>query len=432
MTVPQVFCHHTSTATAASDVDSACKAASFNLRQEASVERDRKLAIWGAGMIGRGFVAELFQRAGYELILVDTDPGLVSQLRAEGGYRIINTRGDAPGEIEKVTRYRSFLSSDPVLIEEFSAISLLAVCVSMPAFEATARTIAAGLQFRAAAAPEYPLDVLLCGTVRQGAAIFEKFLDRFLSDRTRTYVRDNVGFVDTLVIRMGIEPGPDLMKSEPLAIVTNGFPFMPADKLAFKGPDPDVTGLLLTDRIAAEETRKFYTYNMVNALLGYMGHRNGYWFANQALEDPDIGHVTAGALEEVSRALSREFGFTTREMDEWNEQVLFDVGNPFLRDTTARLASDPINQLSRNDTLTGAALLCRRNGVPPLNLATGMAYAFLFAAPDDGQATEIQAFIAQGDIEAAVRHYCGLEQEPEIVDMVASVYQEALQMQERK
>ncbi len=395
------------------------------------MDLDRKLAIWGAGKVGRGFVAELFQRAGYELIFVDTDADLVAQLRAAGGYRIIKARADAPVEIEKVTRYRSFLSSDPVLIEEFSAISLLAVCVPLPAFEATARTLAAGLHFRAAVAPDDPLDVLICGNVRKGAAIFQSRLDRFLSDRTRTYVRNKVGFVDTIVIRMAIEPDPDLVRSEPLALVTNGYPFMPADKLAFKGLAPEAAGLLLTERMAAEETRKFHTYDTVSGLLGYMGHRNGYSFAHQALEAPEIRDVALGALKEVSSALTLECGFSLEEMEDWNEQVLFDLGNRLLCDTTARLAFGPIDRLSRDDTLTGAALLCRRNGVSPSNLAIGVAHAFLFSAPLDSQAAEIQAFIAQRDIEAAVRYYCGLEQEPDIVELVASVYHQEC-LRERK
>ena len=132
--------------------------------------------------------------------------------------------------------------------------------------------------------------------MRQGAAIFKSCLDRFLSDEPARTFGDNVGFVDTLVIRMGSSPTRISSNPSPWRIVTNGFPFMPADKLAFKGPDPDVTGLLLTERMAAEETRKFYTYDMLNALLGYMGHRYGYRFAHQALEDPEIGHVRRARL----------------------------------------------------------------------------------------------------------------------------------------
>ncbi len=395
------------------------------------MNRDRKVAIWGAGKIGRGFVAELFQRAGYELILVDTDSALINRLRAEAQYRIIKTHPDGSGEIEKVTRYRSFLASDPVLVEEFSAISLLAVCVPGSAFAAAARGIAAGLQLRAASAPDDPLDILLTGNLRRPAATFKKYLDDFLSDRTRTYVHNKVGFVDTVVIRM-FEPSVDLTRREPLTIVTNGFPFMPVDKLAFKGPPPtDVDGLLLTETINAEQARKHATCETLQALLGHIGQSHGHWYAHEALGDPAIHRIVSGALREASQALILEYTFTEEEMDEWVAQVLLDAGNPFVRYRTAQLATHPIKDVSRDGPLTGTALMCRGRGVIPKNLATGMAHAFLSADSGAPQAAEIQQCIAQKGVEAAVRQFCGLDEEPELVDLVTTIYKE-VSLQERK
>jgi len=395
------------------------------------VNRDRKLAIWGAGKIGRGFIAELFQRAGYELIFVDTDPALISRLRAEAEYRIIKTHPDGSGEIEKVTRYRSFLASDPVLVEEFSAISLLAVCVPESAFASVARRIAACLQLRAASAPDDPLDILLTGNLRRPAATFKKCLDDFLSDRTRSYVRDKVGFIDTVVIRM-FEPSVDLTRREPLTIVTNGFPSMPVDRLGFKAPPPPgVDGLLLTEKIAAERERKQGTYDVLQALLGYMGRSRGHWYAHEALADPAIHRVACGALREASQALVLEHGFTEEEMDKWTAQVLSDAGNPFVRYRTAYLATHPIKDVSKDGPLTGTALMCRAHRIVPQNLATAVAHAFLSADSNAPQAAEIQRCMAQKGIEATVRQVCGLEQEPEIVNLVTTIYKE-ITGQERK
>lgn len=386
------------------------------------MDRDRKLAIWGAGKIGRGLVAELFQRAGWELILVDTDPALISRLRAEGVYRIIKTYPDGSGEIEKITRYRSFLPSDPVLVEEFSAISLLAVCVPQSALAAAARGIAAGLHLRAATAPQDPVDILLAGDY--SAATFRECLNEFLSDRTRSYVSERVGFVDTIVLRM-FEPTVDLTGREPLTLVTNGFPSMPADKFGFKRPPLDVPGLILTESVRAEQVRKWSTCDMLQALLGYVGQNHRHWYAHEALGDPVIERVALGALKEAGRALVREHGFATEEMDGWILQVLRDAGNPFVRFRTARLTAHPINHVSRDGPLTGTALMCRRNGVTPENLAQAIAHAFVSADPVAPQAVEIQQQIAQRGIEAAVRRLCGLDEETDIVEMVTSAYQEA-------
>ncbi len=45
------------------------------------------IVIWGAGRIGRGFVADLFADAGYRIVFVDQAEALVADLRGEGSTR---------------------------------------------------------------------------------------------------------------------------------------------------------------------------------------------------------------------------------------------------------------------------------------------------------------------------------------------------------
>ena len=51
---------------------------------------DKFALIWGAGRIGRGFLADLFNAAGYHLTLVDQSVALVAQLR-RAGQKVIET-----------------------------------------------------------------------------------------------------------------------------------------------------------------------------------------------------------------------------------------------------------------------------------------------------------------------------------------------------
>ena len=50
---------------------------------------DKTVLIWGAGRIGRGFMADLFNTANYKLILVDQSAELVGQLRQAGQFTIV-------------------------------------------------------------------------------------------------------------------------------------------------------------------------------------------------------------------------------------------------------------------------------------------------------------------------------------------------------
>ena len=48
----------------------------------------RTLVIWGAGRIGRGFVAGLFHEPGWRIVFVDIDRALVDLLNGRGGYTV--------------------------------------------------------------------------------------------------------------------------------------------------------------------------------------------------------------------------------------------------------------------------------------------------------------------------------------------------------
>ena len=53
----------------------------------------KTIFIWGAGRIGRGFIADLFHAAGWRLILVDRSQELVERLSRAGRYTIVRAEG---------------------------------------------------------------------------------------------------------------------------------------------------------------------------------------------------------------------------------------------------------------------------------------------------------------------------------------------------
>ncbi len=48
----------------------------------------RKAVIFGAGKIGRGFLAQLATESGYEAVFVDVDGDLVDRLNKSGRYTV--------------------------------------------------------------------------------------------------------------------------------------------------------------------------------------------------------------------------------------------------------------------------------------------------------------------------------------------------------
>jgi mannitol-1-phosphate 5-dehydrogenase len=386
----------------------------------------RTIVIWGAGRIGRGFVADLFDEAGYRVVLVDHAAQLVEALSAAGRYTVVRAENAQRREERVICGYRTLATGQTgEIADEIVGADILAVAVFPKDFPAVAQGMAPGLERRRAACPDLPLDILMATNLPAAAHHFRKLLLESLSPEGRTYAEDRVGVVDTLVIRMVPDPPAEERLREPLLVWTNGMAELPADRHAFRGTVPAVSGLRLVEDMRAEETRKLYTYNMCHAALAYLGALRGHVLTVDCLADPAVRAEAVGALDEVARALHAEYGFAPEEMARWNSGVLRQTDNPTLGDTVARHGADPGRKLKRADRLVGPALLARKHDIAPLHLVRAIAAAFLYRAAGDPGAAFVQERVVAVGLPAAVREVCELTtDEDDLADMIVSAYRE--------
>ena len=380
----------------------------------------KTMIIWGAGRIGRGFVADLFSAAGYHLVLVDQSSNLVEQLQQAGQYTVVRAKNAEDRSDRTITGYTALLTTqEDEVAAAVAAADSMALAVFPQVFPAVAGQLAAGLRRRQVERPEAVLDIILCTNLSHAASHFEAALREALPGELREYATERIGLVESLVIRMVADPPAELQQREPLLVWTNGFSEFPIDRRAFKGPVPLVPGLRLVDDMRAEEKRKMYTYNMCHAVLAYHGARRGHTRPVDCLADPVVRVEAESALAEVSQALQLEYGFGAEDMARWNEGVLRQTDNPTLGDTVARFGADPRRKLKRSDRLVGPLLLARKHGVPAPSLVQGIAAALLFQPPGDPGAAYVQSRLTAGDVAAAVRELCELQKDEE--DLVAAI-----------
>jgi len=369
----------------------------------------RTIVVWGAGRIGRGFVADLFDAAGYRVVLVDQARELIEALDAAGRYTVVRAENAQRRHDRVISGYRALATGQTVeLGEEIARAAILAVAVFPKDFPSVAQGLAPGLERRRAEKPETPFDIFMATNLPDAAHQFRRLLLETLSPEVRAYAEERIGVVDTLVIRMVPDPPAAERLHDPLLVWTNGMGELPVDRRAFKGEIPPVPGLRLVDDMRAEETRKLHTYNMCHAALAYLGARRGHTLTVDCLADPVVRTEVEGALDEIGRALQAEYGFAPEEMARWNAGVLRQTDNPTLGDTVARHGADPRRKLKRADRLVGPALLARKHGVTPFHLVRAIAAGFLYADPDDPGAVFVQARVAALGLPAAVREVCEL------------------------
>lgn len=384
-------------------------------------ENKRPVIIWGAGRIGRGFIAEAFDAPYHQLVLVDVVKPLVDKLSQRGRYTIHHA--DASGIHDSIiTGYRAFETGDRLgLMPYFLGQSPI---VSVTGFASKVNELAQMLSTyvreRAQKTPGDPMDfVLSINMMRPEEAFREALTEALSNDKTALdYLNTQVGIVPSVV--MCITPAtPDIYCArDPLAIYNNNFPELIVGKQGLKGRLPEgLPKLRLSDDIDAEETRKIYSLNMVHATASYLSMGSGMEYVIDAIKDPSLKKLLETALDESAIGLMGEFGFSGDEMTEWNRRMISLLENPYISDDLVRLGSDTRRKLGHDDRLVGSALLSMKHGGNPTTIAHAIRRGFDYQGDDEGTLWVQQIVRDEGLIEA-LRRVSGIEEGTPLYDMV--------------
>ena len=370
---------------------------------------EKQIVIWGAGRIGRGFVGDLFSESGYQLIFVDEARPLVDQLVSNGQYTVVRATSETKIERVTVQGYVAYHSSQKEEIEKaILETDLVAVAVFPQNFESVAQELATLIQRRRAVRPQDPINIILCTNLIHAGPIFQKHLHANLTAADQEYFSNSVGVVESLVIRIAPNPPQAELANDPLVVWTNGYSVLPVEEKAFKGAVPAVKSFRLVKDMRSEERRKIYTYNMCHAVLSYHGYLAGHPQLVDCLADPVIRAEAQGALDEVSKTLQLELGFSESDMAAWVQGVMEQTDNRTVGDTVVRSAADPLRKLHRDDRLIGPALLCLKNGIQPVHLIKAIGAAFHYRNGEDANSLKLDDMISQNGLKHTIRDVCGL------------------------
>jgi mannitol-1-phosphate 5-dehydrogenase len=372
---------------------------------------NKKIVIWGAGRIGRGFIADLFFQADYKVTFVDQSADLVNHLNQNGSYSIILADGKNERRIHRHTGYRALTIDEGDEIQKaVDQSDLIAVAVYPDTYPVVAKSIASYIFKRREVRGNDPIDILLCTNLIHAGPKFQKLMQNASCEPVDLeFLNAHVGVVESLVIRICPDPKPEDVAFDQLVVLTNGYPILPVEKAAFKAPIPRVDSLRLVDDMRAEEMRKIYTYNMCHAVLAYHGAMRGKKLLVQCLEDPSIKIEAEQALLISGEALQKEYGFSAEDMQHWIIGVLEQTNNPLIGDTVDRSAADPVRKLAHDDRLIGPALLCLKHGITPGPMARAAGAAFCYRNSDDPGSRVVQQVLEQKGIDEAIKTFCGLE-----------------------
>ncbi len=379
--------------------------------------------MYGAGNIGRGFIAQRFYLSGYHTTFVEVNPDVVNAINEAGKYPIYVTRGTeyVPEWVENVDAVDG--RDEQAVIDAIADADILATALGVNILPFVAPLIAKAIGERRARGGR-ALNILICENMIGSNEYLYGLVSPLIPAEARDYFEKNIGFVCVSVGRT-VPPTPEEFKAKyPLAVCAEPYSELPVDAAGFRPVGcelPPIKELVAFSPFAFFIERKLLIHNLGHALLAYVAYQKGYRYIFEAATDGEIKYILTRALLEAARALSRRHGAPLDDTVQFVEDLMVRFENKLLVDTLDRVGRDPKRKLSATDRLVGAFNMVREQGGVPAHIAVAIAAGYLFDVEADAAAVEISAYTKANGIERALEKYSGITA-PADVAMIKTFY----------
>lgn len=378
--------------------------------------REKKLVLFGAGKIGRSFIAQLFCRSGYETVFVDINKDIINEINSRKRYHVI-VKGERDEAIEVYPVRGILLSDEEQIIREILTADLLAVSVGQSGLPATLPVIARALVACYNQDPDRKTDIIIAENLRNAAEYFLEELPVYLPPRFP--LRDLVGLVETSIGKMVPLIPEKVAQKDILLVYAEPYNTLILDGKAFRNPKPEVEGIAFKDNMKAWVDRKSFIHNLGHAALAYLGYLYdpGLHYTWEALENKRLRNDVRNTMLEAAAALAKKYPeeFTFERLEEHTDELLHRFANRHLGDTIFRVGCDLYRKLGPADRLAGAIRLAMDVSMPYDKILYTLVAGIYFRALDEkGEMLpsdkEFQKHY-RNQVDAVLREVCGFEEE---------------------
>lgn len=374
---------------------------------------------FGAGKIGRGFIADLLHNTGYEITFVDVNEKLNAEMNQYHNYYLYVIQEDyRRREIDKVSALSPITQPEEVSKAIVDA-DLVTTAVIADNFPKIANNLAAGLKARLDAGKER-VNVIPCENAFYcGVMLKEELLKTGLltEEELETIAAIPSTAVDRMVFAADRDgrDGIDVGNTFELVIEKNKL----ADPDAEPIKDAEYTGNL--DKYLE---RKLCVVNGGHTMSAYLARLMGYDIIQDYFKVPENTKLTRDMMLQAAAFIEKKHGFVHNEMVDYIDATIGRWSTPGVKDTIERIAKAPIRKLDPEDRMVKSAVECEKYGLANDLILKGIAAAFLYDVDGDEQAAEIKAYVEEYGIEKAVTHYTGIEAGSRIYDEILKDYNE--------
>ncbi len=341
------------------------------------------LTLFGAGKIGRSFIAPVFSAAGYEVTFVEINETVVSAINRRGEYDVVMQAPTGDESRVRVSSVRAIDARDTdAVASALAATDIAATAVGAAGFGPVCELIAHGLVLRRSTRPGVPLDVILAENVPGAADLARRHVAAIAGDDLSL-----LGLVETSIGKMVPIVPAAIVASDPLVVYAEPYNTLIVDRLGFVGPVPRIPDVLAVNNIRAYVDRKLFIHNLGHAAVAYIGSAENPEAVTivEAISAPTVRAAAERAMLQSAQGLYVEYTdeFRAGDLESHVEDLLARFANPALNDTVFRVGRDLNRKLGPSDRIVGAMRLLARHAMPMDAVAAVYEAALCFAVTDE-------------------------------------------------
>lgn len=377
----------------------------------------KKAVHFGAGNIGRGFVACFLHNSGYEVIFAEVNDTTVQKLNAQKSYKVIEVGSDGTTE-STITNYRAINSAknEAELVQEIATADIVTCSVGPNILKFLAPVIAKGIDKRSTDLT--PVAVIACeNAIGATDTLAEYIKSPENTDPSRLEDYDKrATFANSAIDR--IVPAQD--PSAGLDVKLEKFYEWVVEKTPFKEwAVPGIEGINWVDNLQPYIERKLYTVNTGHATAAYHGYIRRKSTVYDALQDKEIQAEVRNALSETANLITGKFDIDQEEQQRYVDKIVRRISNPHLEDAVERVGRAPLRKLSRKERFIGPAAELAEHGKDCSALLDAAEMAFRFQNVEgDKESFELAKIMEEKRPEDVVKEVCGLQPTEKLFDQV--------------
>nr|ABC84215.1 mannitol-1-phosphate dehydrogenase [Botrytis cinerea] len=382
-----------------------------------------KAVHFGAGNIGRGFVAEFLHKSGYEVVFCDVMDSIITKLQTTPSYKVIQVGAEGTSE-DTITNYRAINSKthEADVIEEIRTADVVTCSVGPNILKFIAPVIAKGIDGRANDAT--PIAVIAC---ENAIGATDTLAQHIKGDHTPEHrledhherARYANSAIDRIVPAQDPDAGLDVKLEKFYEWVVDRSPFHDHEP-------PAIEGIKWVDDLIPYIERKLFTVNTGHAAAAYHGYYHQKATVYDALQDAKILKEVHKALEETSSLIVGKHGIEVQEQKDYVDKIITRIGNPHLEDAVERVGRAPLRKLSRKERFIAPAAELAEEGKEFGALLDAAEMAFRFQNVEgDEESKELAKIMSENPPAQVVEKVCGLQSDhplfPHVVAVVKKV-----------